>query len=63
MSKDARTMVNFICLSDNSLLERLCSTAIKKRVTANSIAKYFRSKWGKERVVRAMMEIRNLIKI
>jgi hypothetical protein len=63
MSKDARAIVNFICLSENSVLERLCGTTVRKRITASSIAKYFRSKWGKERVGAAIKEIRNLLKI
>ena len=63
MSKDALAIVNFICLSDTALLEKLCGSKKKKVVTAKRVAKFFRGKWGRVRTREAMDEIKKLLSI
>jgi hypothetical protein len=63
LSLEAKTIINFVCLADRTVVEKYCSTPKLKQLTAREISKFFRNKWGRARSAKAIREIKRFIKI
>ena len=63
MSEDAKTSINFVCVSEWELVLQTCGTKISKKVTAHGVGMFFRKKWGRKRVSVAIREIKKLLAI